>query len=72
MVFYRELKHGHGGINKTLNTSKTETQATLEGLRFFTTYEIMVAAATNFTGNYSEPVNVTTKEGGKTITQLSR
>ena len=70
VVFYRELEHD--GINKTLNTSPTETHATLNGLKFFTTYEIKVAAATNFTGNYSEPVNVTTKEGGKIIIQLSR
>jgi len=70
VVFYRELVHG--GSNKTLNTSSTETTATLSGLNFFTTYEIKVAAATNFTGIYSEPVNVTTTEGGKIIIQLSR
>lgn len=70
VVFYRELVYG--GNNKTLNTSSDVTQETLRGLNFFTTYEIKVAAATNFIGSYSEPVNVTTKEGGKTIIQLSR
>lgn len=63
VVKYREL--GHGGNYTTFNTSIKETQATLEHLSFFTMYEIKVAAATKITGNFSEPANVRTKEGGK-------
>ena len=62
---YRELEHGENNKTKTINSDHKE--ATLTDLRPFTAYEIKVAAATNFTGNYSDPVNVTTKEGGKTI-----
>ena len=63
VVKYRELEDG--GNYTTFNTSSNVTQATLEHLSFFTTYEIKVAAATKITGNFSEPANVTTKEGGK-------
>jgi len=42
--------------------------ANLTGLRVFTKYEIKVAAATNYTGNYSQPINVTTREGGEVNT----
>ena len=63
MVFYRDLEHG--GNNKTFNTSDTVTHVILKHLSFFTTYEVKVAAATSFIGNFSDPANVTTKEGGK-------
>ena len=63
VVSYRELEHG--GNYTTFNTPYTVTQATLEHLSFFTTYEIKVAAATKLRGNFSKPANVTTKEGGK-------
>lgn len=63
MVKYRELEHD--GNYTTFNTSSKETQATLEHLSFFTTYEIKVAAATKSSGNFSEPAHVRTKEGGK-------
>lgn len=63
VVKYRESEHG--GNYKTFNTSSNETHATLKHLSFFTMYEIKVAAATKITGKFSEPANVTTKEGGK-------
>ena len=64
LVFYRELEHG--GNYKTFNTSSANvTHATLQHLSFFTTYEVKVAAATSFIGYFSDPANVTTKEGGK-------
>lgn len=64
VVWYRKL---HGENNKTIRSNPDVTEADLTGLSPFTTYEIKVAAATNFTGTFSEPINVTTKEGGKKI-----
>lgn len=70
VISYRELEHGVQ--HKIVHTNSVQREATISDLRPFTTYEIKVAAATNFTGNYSTPVNVTTKEGGKKRIQLSR
>lgn len=64
VVSYRKV---HGENDKTIRSNLDVMVADLTGLSPFTTYEIKVAAATNFTGNFSEPINVTTKEGGKNI-----
>ena len=64
ILAYRELGSGAEWINITVNGPNAREKM-LTGLTTFTTYEIKVAAATNFIGNFSEPVNVTTLEGGK-------
>ena len=65
VVHYRALE------NCTKQHAKEEPVsvkvASLTGLRVFTKYEIKVAARSeNLTGNFSQPINVTTREGGKT------
>lgn len=72
VISYRKLEHGDVRNDTKEFIGSEKNEATLEGLLPFTTYEIKVAAATNFTGNYSTPVNVTTKEGGKKRIQLPR
>lgn len=72
VISYRKLEHGDVRNDTKEFTGSEKNEATLEGLLPFTTYEIKVAAATNLIGNYSKPVNVTTKEGGRKRIQLSR
>ena len=78
VVSYRALKNGtwgdavkkHVPINETSESFQgqqvfTKEYAIIEGLDVFTKYEIKMAAHTaNLTGNFSRPINVTTKEGG--------
>ena len=51
--------------NKTVRVNSSKNTTIITGLRVFTEYEIKVAAATNFSGPYSQPIIKTTKEGGE-------
>ncbi|XP_068689584.1 protein sidekick-1-like isoform X2 [Montipora foliosa] len=77
VVSYRALKNGTWGdaVKKHVPTNETseifqgqqvfsKEYEIIEGLDVFTKYEIQMAAyAANLTGNFSRPINVTTKEG---------
>ncbi|XP_068752561.1 protein sidekick-2-like [Montipora capricornis] len=77
VVSYRALKNGTWGdaVKKHVPTNETseifqgqqvftKEYEIIEGLDVFTKYEIQMAAYTaNLTGNFSRPINVTTKEG---------
>ena len=65
MVSYKALENSTWRNAKEIRVAEPGRVANLTGLRVFTSYEIKIAAATNFTGNYSRPINVTTREGGK-------
>ena len=48
------------------STSITEKMENIAGLEVYTTYEIKIAAATiQYKGNFSNPINVTTREAGE-------
>lgn len=68
MVSYRAFENNTWGNETEVKVLEPGRVARLLGLRDFTKYEIKVAAATNYTGNYSQPINVTTREGGEVNT----
>ena len=81
VMSYRALKNGTWGdaVKKHVPTNETseifqgqqvftKEYEIIEGLDVFTKYEIQMAAYTaNLTGNFSRPINVTTKEGGNKV-----
>ena len=51
--------------NETVRVNEPERTVVLTGLEVSTEYEIKVAAATNYQGNYSQAIFVKTADGGE-------
>ena len=64
-VTYRWQNETYRWQNETVRVNEPERTVALTGLEVSTEYEIKVAAATNYQGNYSQAILVKTEEGGE-------
>ena len=64
-VTYRWQNVTYRWQNETVRVNEPERTVVLTGLEVSTEYEIKVAAATNYQGNYSQAILVKTDDGGE-------